>query len=65
MAKFFLCKNIGGKFFFQYKCNSGRLVLTSEMYDTRESCMNGIVALQENAATTTVRDMTDDKHVTK
>jgi uncharacterized protein YegP (UPF0339 family) len=62
VAKFLLYKNSEDKYYFRYKCNDGENVLTSEMFDTKESCMNGITDLQENAAATTVSDISNDKN---
>ena len=40
-----------GKFRFRLKAGNGQIIATSEAYETKTSCMNGIQSIIKNAGT--------------
>ena len=57
-AKFVLTKNAGGKFHFNLLASNGRVIASSEVYNTRAAALNGIESIRKNAAGATVDDQT-------
>jgi len=49
-GKFELKKSSNGKFFFNLLAGNGQIVLTSEMYESKPSALNGIESVKKNAA---------------
>ena len=49
-AKFELKAAKGGKFMFILKAANGKVILTSETYDTKKAAAKGIEAVKKNAA---------------
>ncbi|MCI0564128.1 MAG: YegP family protein, partial [Nitrososphaera sp.] len=49
-AKFELKATKGGKFMFTLKAANGKVILTSETYDTKKAAAKGIEAVKKNAA---------------
>lgn len=47
-----------GKFQFNLKASNGQVIGTSEMYDSPESCKNGIASVKRNAPGAKVEDKT-------
>ncbi len=39
-----------GKFRFRLKSGNGQIIATSEAYNSKDSCMNGIESVKKNAA---------------
>ncbi len=49
-AKFELKAAKGGKFIFILKAANGKVILTSETYDTKKAAVKGVEAVKKNAA---------------
>ncbi|MEP7197454.1 MAG: YegP family protein [Saprospiraceae bacterium] len=49
MAKFEVTRRKNGEFQFNLKANNGEIILTSEGYSRRPSCLNGIASVQKNS----------------
>lgn len=47
-----------GKFFFNLKATNGQIIGSSEIYETKDSCENGIASVKRNAPDATVEDQT-------
>jgi len=50
-AKFDLKKSPSGKHMFNLKAGNGQIILTSELYDSKQAAQNGIASVKSNAAT--------------
>ena len=48
--KFEITKNAKGQFHFHLKAANGEIILSSEMYETKQSAQNGIASVQTNCA---------------
>ncbi|MBN2257018.1 MAG: YegP family protein [Anaerolineaceae bacterium] len=48
-AKFELKQGKNGKFSFNLKAGNGRVILTSESYDSESGALNGIASVKKNA----------------
>ena len=48
-AKFELKKSKNDKFVFNLLASNGQVILTSEMYESRASALNGIESVRKNA----------------
>jgi uncharacterized protein len=57
-ARFVIKKGTGGKFRFSLLAGNGQLVATSELYETRAACMNGIRSLKRLAVDAPIEDLT-------
>jgi uncharacterized protein len=57
-AKFVLTKDASGKFHFNLLASNGRVIATSELYNTRAAAMNGIESIRKNAAGAALDDKT-------
>lgn len=42
-------KDAGGKHRFRLKASNGQVIASSQGYESKESCMNGIASVQKNA----------------
>lgn len=49
MGKFVLSNRSNGEFQFNLKAGNGQVILTSEGYKTKSSCINGIESVKKNA----------------
>ena len=49
MGKFEVKVAKNGQFFFNLKAGNGEIILTSEMYKAKASCLNGIESVKKNA----------------
>lgn len=49
MGKFEIKKDKAGKFRFNLKAGNGQVILTSEGYNTKSACENGIDSVRKNA----------------
>jgi uncharacterized protein len=49
-GKFELKKSKNGKTFFNLLSGNGQIILTSEMYESKSSALNGIASVQKNSA---------------
>lgn len=49
-GKFEIKKSSSGKFHFNLKAGNGQIILSSEMYETKPACENGIESVRKNAA---------------
>ena len=50
MGKFVITKRTNGEFQFNLKAGNGQVVLTSEGYKAKASCLNGIESVRKNSA---------------
>lgn len=57
-GKFVVKKGTTGKFRFSLLSTNGQVVATSEAYNSKASCMNGIKSVRSLAADATVEDQT-------
>jgi uncharacterized protein YegP (UPF0339 family) len=48
MGKFIVKKAKNEEFQFNLKADNGQVILSSEMYSARSSCLNGIASVQKN-----------------
>ena len=58
-GKFVLKKGSSGKFHFNLLAGNGQIIATSETYESKQSAMNGINSVKENAPGAEVDDQTD------
>ncbi len=49
-AKFEVYADKAGKFRFRLKAANGQVIATSEAYEAKDSCLNGIESVKKNAA---------------
>ena len=49
MGKFEVKNSSSGKIMFNLKAGNGQVILTSELYESRSACMNGIESVKKNA----------------
>jgi len=49
MGKFEVKVAKNGQFYFNLKAGNGEIILTSEMYKAKASCLNGIESVKKNA----------------
>lgn len=57
-GKFVVKKGSTGKFRFSLHSTNGQIVATSESYNTKASCMNGIKSVRNLAGEATLEDQT-------
>lgn len=50
MGKFVISKRKNGEFQFNLLAGNGQVILTSEGYSSKPSCMNGVKSVMKNAA---------------
>lgn len=50
MGKFVITLRKNGEFQFNLKATNGQVILTSEGYNTKAACINGIESVKKNAA---------------
>ena len=55
-GKFVIKRGRGGKTHFVLLASNGRVVVTSETYESKESCLKGIAAVQRLAADAAVTE---------
>lgn len=48
-GKFEIKQSANGKFHFNLKAGNGQIILSSEMYESKSACENGIASIQKNA----------------
>ena len=48
-GKFEIKKSTNGKYHFNLKAGNGQIILSSEMYETKSACENGIESVKKNA----------------
>lgn len=49
-AKFEYFKDKKGKYRFRLKAPNGQIIASSEAYESKDSCLNGIESVKKNAA---------------
>lgn len=49
MGKFVIKKRTNGEFQFNLKAGNGEIILTSEGYNAKQGCLNGIESVRKNA----------------
>lgn len=47
-GKFEIKKSTNGKFHFNLKAGNGQIILSSEMYESKSACQNGIESIKKN-----------------
>lgn len=47
-GKFEIKKSTNGKFHFNLKAGNGQVILSSEMYESKSACQNGIESIKKN-----------------
>lgn len=45
-----------GQFYFNLKAGNHEIIASSEMYTTKQACMNGIASVQKNGASEEIKD---------
>jgi uncharacterized protein YegP (UPF0339 family) len=58
MPKFELYKDASGKFRWRLKAPNGEIIASSEAYESKDSCKNGINSVKTNAPKAEIVDMT-------
>jgi uncharacterized protein len=48
-GKFEIKKSSNGKFHFNLKAGNGQIILSSELYESKSACENGIESIKKNA----------------
>ncbi len=48
-GKFEIKQSTSGKFHFNLKAGNGQIILSSEMYESKAACENGIASIKKNA----------------
>ena len=48
-GKFEIKKSTDGKFHFNLKASNGQVILSSEMYESKAACQNGIESIKKNS----------------
>lgn len=49
-AKFEIFQDKGGKFRFNLKAGNGEIIASSEAYESKAACKNGVESVKKNAA---------------
>ena len=57
MGKFVITLRKNGEFQFNLKATNGQVILTSEGYNTKAACLNGVESVKKNATTAIPRLM--------
>jgi uncharacterized protein len=57
-ARFVLTKDASGRFHFNLLASNGRVIATSELYNTSAAALNGIESIRLNAAGAALDDKT-------
>ena len=47
-AKYQVYKDVGGKYRFRLRAANNKIVVVSEAYESKSSCMNGVESVQKN-----------------
>lgn len=63
MGKFVVRETATG-FKFDLKAGNGEVIATSEVYSTKNSCLNGIESTRKNATAAAIEDQTVEGYVT-
>ncbi|UOQ92199.1 DUF1508 domain-containing protein [Halobacillus shinanisalinarum] len=58
MSHFEIQKSSDGQFFFLLKAGNGEIIVTSELYTSKQSCNNGIESLKTTPTEAEVRELT-------
>jgi uncharacterized protein YegP (UPF0339 family) len=61
-AKFVLRKGTTGKFRFNLLSPKGKVIATSETYETKRAALAGVAAVQKHAADAQVEDLTGSQN---
>ena len=59
-SKFVLKKGSTGKFHFNLLASNGQVIATSEAYERKQSALNGIESVKNNAPDAEIDDQTDE-----
>jgi hypothetical protein len=59
-GKFVLTKGSTGKYHFNLLAGNGQVIATSETYERKESALNGIESVKDNASDAEVDDQTGE-----
>ncbi len=62
MAKFEIKKDKAGKFRFNLKAGNGQVILSSEAYNTKSACENGIESVKKNSQNDSMFDRKEAKN---
>jgi hypothetical protein len=57
-ARFDLKKSPSGKHMFNLKAGNGQIILTSELYESKQAAQNGITSVKNNAAGARIDEQT-------
>ena len=57
-SKFIIRKSEDNQFYFVLEATNGEVIATSEMYTTKDSCLNGIDSVRRNAPIAVLDDQT-------
>lgn len=61
-GKFEIKKSTNGKFHFNLKAGNGQIILSSEMYETKAACQNGIESIKKNGGDEAKYDRRESKN---
>jgi uncharacterized protein len=59
-GKFILTKGSSGKYHFNLEAGNGQVIATSQTYERKESALNGIESVKNNAASAAIDDQTNE-----
>lgn len=62
MGKFEIKKDKAGKFRFNLKASNGQVILSSEGYNTKSACENGIESVRKNSQNSSMFDVSVAKN---
>ena len=54
----FVVRQVASGIKFDLKATNGQVIATSEVYESKEACLNGVESVRKNAVTTNVEDQT-------
>ena len=58
MERFDIKRSSDDQFYFNLVARNNEIIATSEMYTTKQNCINGINSVKENAPRAPIRDTT-------
>lgn len=58
LPQFEIFKDVAGKFRFRLRAPNGEIIATSEAYESKDGCKDGISSVIENAPKAIIQDLT-------
>ena len=57
VSEFEVKKTVAGKFYWRFKAGNGEIVASSESYESKQACLDGINSVKKEASTAAIHDM--------